>query len=237
MVNMALSEIEREIKAQAHKEADGVRKSAGKERDAILDEAAAQVKSIAKQVEAEIKDEAARMKEESSASAELAAKNIVLRAREEALEAEMSHIRAELIRKMHASPAYAKLFKAAVAQAREIAPLADLTAFVESRDKGKVAAGIKTETRDVGGGILIKSRSGDIEINATLGNLVESKSEEIRNAIMGRMFGSRSAGVKTAGRRAKRAVAAKKPRAAKKSKPTRKARPTARKARVTRKRR
>ena len=50
---------------------------------------------------------------------------------------------------------------------------------------------------------MISSRSGDIEIDATVGRLIDSRSDAIRNALLDELFGSGKRQV-TVGKAAKR---------------------------------
>jgi vacuolar-type H+-ATPase subunit E/Vma4 len=102
-------------------------------------------------------------------------------------------------------------------QAREMAPASDLVITVDKDDRSKIGnTESKVETRSIGGGLVISSKNGDISIDATVDRLIDSKSDEIRNALLEELFGS----VKRQNAAPKKAAIAKRPHKAAAKKPT-----------------
>jgi vacuolar-type H+-ATPase subunit E/Vma4 len=188
---MALGEIKHNIEAQAEREAAAIRESALKEREAIMGEARAKVAEIAKCAERQIAEELGKPSEESGASTEIAEKNITLAAREEALEREAAGVRRRLVKEIKGSKSYANLFKAAVKQAREFAPIEELTIITSKPDKARVEGfGAKVEIAEMAGGLIIRSKSGGMELNASLDSLIDASADRIRSMLMEEMFGA-----------------------------------------------
>jgi vacuolar-type H+-ATPase subunit E/Vma4 len=187
---MALGDIKHDIEEQAKKEAGRIRESASSEAETIIGDARARAKGVLQGIEKQIEEELKRLRDESEASTELAAKNITLTAREEALDDESSKIRRLLAKDARASPAYGRIFKNAVKQSQEIALQSELVVTIDKSDRPRLGnTESRIETKDVGGGLVIRSKSGDIEIDATLNRLIASKSDEIRSALLAGMFG------------------------------------------------
>lgn len=202
---MALSDIKHNIEEQAKKEAGGIRESASKEGEAIIGDARERAKGILQSAERQTEEELKRLREVSEASAELAAKNITLTAREEALSGEASKIKRLLAKCIRASQSYGKIFKNAIRQAREVAPPGELVITVSKADRAKLGnIESKIETKEMGGGLMISSKSGDISIDATVDKLIGSRSEEIRNALLAEMFGGEKRQKPSAGRTARK---------------------------------
>jgi len=212
---MALGDIKHDIEEQAKKEAGVIRSSASSEAEAIIDDARARAKGVLQSAERQIEEELKRLRDESEASTELAAKNITLTAREEALADEASRIRRLLAKDVRANSSYGKIFRNAAKQAQEIAPQSELVITVDKADRAKLGNTASTiETKDVGGGLIIRSKNGDMEIDATLERLIASKSDEIRGTLLSEMFGGSETRQRPAAKKA-----AKKPARAKAKKP------------------
>ncbi len=187
---MALGDIKHNIEEQAKKEAGGIREAASKEADAIISDAKERAKGILQGFDSEIEAELKRLRDESEASGELAAKNVTLTAREEVLSGEAAKIKRLLIGSIRKSQGYGKIFKDALKQAREMAPASDLVITVDKDDRSRIGnTESKVETRSIGGGLVISSKNGDISIDATVDRLIDSKSDEIRNALLEELFG------------------------------------------------
>jgi vacuolar-type H+-ATPase subunit E/Vma4 len=188
---MALGDIKHDIDEQAKNEAGGIRKSASSEAEAIIGDARARAKGVLQSIERQIEEELKRLRDESEASTELAAKNITLTAREEALAEEAAKIRRLLVKDVRSSQSYGKIFRNATKQAMELAPQGELVISVDRLDRSKLGnTTSKVDVKDLGGGLIIRSKNGDVEIDATLGKLIDSKSDEIRGALLAEMFGS-----------------------------------------------
>ena len=189
---MALSDIKRNIEEQAKREASGIRESASEETKAIIEDARSRAKCMLQGAEKQTEEELKRLREESEASTELLVKNIVLSARDEALSDEVSKAKRLLAKSVRASQSYAKILKSAVKQAQEVAPQDELVITVSKEDRQKLAdTESRIEVKETGGGIIIRSKNGSIEIDATVGKLIESKLETIRNALMAELFGEK----------------------------------------------
>ena len=207
---MALGDIKHNIEEQAKREAVGIREAASKEADAIIGGSKERAKGILQGVEKQIEEELKRMRDESEASAELAAKNVTLTAREGVLSDEAAKMRRLLVKDIRASKAYLKVFKDAMRQARDIAPAEELVITVDKSDRAKLGeTASKVETKGMDGGLVISSRSGDIEINATVDRLIDSKSDAIRNALLDELFGSGKMAVGKAAKRPRKSAARK----------------------------
>ena len=196
---MSLDEIKRNIEEQAKREAGGLRQAAEKEKDSLLSEAAARIKEMNLKASMELEEELKAMGDDSDSNIELAVKDMTLSAKEEALAAEIPKVRQLLAKFVRKSKSYGKLFKAALKQAAGILPEGELVIAVNRSDKSQVA-GLKekVEFESIGGGLIIRPKSGDIRIDATLDRVMDSRMEEMKNMIMDGLFGSRKAGAAAA---------------------------------------
>lgn len=191
---MALDEIKRNIEEQAKREADAIRKAAAEERDSIVREAEARLKELNQKLSAGINEELKRLREENESGIELSMKDIPLAAREEALSEEIPKVRKLLLKQLRASKHYEKLFNAAVKQAESFAPVSELVVEVDRLDKRLVEElGAKVVFKDMDGGLVVRSKNGDVGIDATLGGIIDSRMEEVKNAVLGELFGARAA--------------------------------------------
>jgi len=209
---MPLEDIKRDIEDNARKEARRVHEESRKECELVLSDAKARVGAILDESQRSMKAELELLNKEYDSSIELGRKSAILSAMEEALETEMRSMRKELAKKARASPAYEKLFKDAMKAGRQMAGGDEFIVATSKRDiprLGKTSA--KVEAREMEGGLMIYSRDRSMSIDATLGKLIDSKQEEIRNAINTKLFAgsAKKAAKAVRGKRAK-APAAKK---------------------------
>ena len=171
---MALGDIKHNIEEQARKEAGGIRETASKEAAAIIGEAKERAKGILQSLDGQVEAELKRLHDESEASGELAAKNVTLIAREDVLSSEASKIKRLLANDIRKSSGYDRIFKNAIKQAKEIAPADELVITVDKSDRARLGnTQSKVETRSMSGGLVIGSKNGDIEIDATIDRLIE----------------------------------------------------------------
>ncbi|MDE1868854.1 MAG: hypothetical protein KGH60_02715 [Candidatus Micrarchaeota archaeon] len=185
---MPLNEIKRNIEDSAKKEAKSVRDSAEKERDSILEAAMEQVKEIRKAANDAISGELERLEREYKASAEFEERNIMLAARQAALEAELNSVRNALVKRIKSHPSYPKLFKNAIKSAIALYPDKEFTIVTAKSDTKLVdQKGVRVESGNVNGGLVIYSNDKSVRIDATVDKLVDSKMDEIRSMMLEHM--------------------------------------------------
>jgi len=205
---MPLEDIKRDIEENARKEARRVHEESRKECEMVLSDAKARVSAILDESQRGMKAELELLNREYDSSIELGRKSAILSAMEEALETEMRSMRKELAKKARASPAYEKLFKGAMKAGRQMAGGDEFIVATSKKDVpllGKTSA--KVEAREMEGGLMIYSRDRSMSIDATLGKLIDSKQEEIRNAINTRLFSGSAKKTAKAASRGKKAKA------------------------------
>lgn len=189
---MPLNEIKKEIEQESKKQTKSIHDEAQKEKERILDDAEQRAKQITKTNEDETKQELDRLALENSASAELAAREIELVARESALDSEIGSTINELMKAIKNSKGlYKKIFSDAIKTASEVAPMREFRIIVNKHDSdlvGKTDAHM--EYQNLTGGLIIESLDKSIRVDATLESIVDSKRNEIKSAILERMFGS-----------------------------------------------
>ena len=190
---MSLTEIRKRLEAETKEKVKSMNSEAEKERDSIIADAEQRAKEITTKGEHETDEELKRLEMEQFASTELEARELELVAREEALDGEINATRKELIKAIRDNETiYKKLFANALKSASEIGALRDFTVITSKEDAKYVSkSDAHIEYKDVGGGLIIQSTNKDVKIDATLGEIVDSKKDDIKSALLVAMFGEK----------------------------------------------
>lgn len=190
---MSLTAIRKRLEEETKEKVKSMHAEAEKERDSIISDAEQRAKEMTKRGDLETDEELKRLEMEQFASTELAAREIELVAREEALDGEINATRKELIKALEEDETlYKKLFSNALKEASEIGPLRDFTILTSKQDAKYVSKSDgHVEYKDVGGGLIIQSTNKDVQIDATLDEIVNSKNDDIKSALLVAMFGEK----------------------------------------------
>ncbi len=186
---MPLTEIKKDIMHEADKEARSIHDSALREREHIVKEANDHARDIRANYEKDIADELKRLEDEHNANLDLQLKRIFLDAREEALKKEINGVAKEVAKAISANrQLYRSLFTNAIKEALTFAHARDLTLIVNRRDADLVRGiGAHVEYENIKG-LMIMSQGKEIKIDATLDTVIESRTAEIKSAILESMF-------------------------------------------------
>jgi vacuolar-type H+-ATPase subunit E/Vma4 len=193
-----LDALQKEILDEARKKSTAIEKGAMEEAEAVIREAKAKANAANEAFERELKDEMSRMSFEYKSSREMQERNILLAARERLIDDLVERARATVVKRIR-EKGYKRLFDSAIAEARKISPMEDLTLVID-KDDARYAKGftgkIKYAKSD---GLVVYAAGGRIRIDATLDTLFDRNRAAVREALMSGIFGTRmSAGARKA---------------------------------------
>ena len=184
---MAMQDLIQEIKNQADKEIDEIINKAKEEAKKIIDEARNKAKEEAKKIEADGKKQASIVKGKILAMARRKANKHIIEAKEMAIQECIDEIRRKL--KNLKGKKYEDFVEKSIKEAMK--ELKDCYILVSRKDDEKIAKKFGIEVKgkiNAIGGVIIKSKDGSKEIDATFDFLLEKKKEEIRIKIAEKLW-------------------------------------------------
>lgn len=187
---MPLTEIRKRIEEESKKQIKALQEQTLKEKEEILAAAKERAKQILKSSDEEISSEIDRLTLEQSASTEILAREIELQARESALQAEIGASKEELLKAlMEDKRLYKGIFTSAVKEAAALGPIREFTIITNKKDAELLGKnGATVQYQNLRGGLIIQSHDKNIRIDATIDNMVDSRTEDIRSTLLENMF-------------------------------------------------
>ncbi len=184
---MAIQDLIQEIKNQADKEIDEIINEAKEEAKKIINEARNKAKEEAKKIEANGQKQASIVKGKILAMARRKANKHIIEAKEMVIQECIDEAKKEL--KNLKGKKYENFVEKSIKEAMN--ELKDCYILASRKDDEKIAKKIGIEARgkiNAIGGVIIKSKDGSKEIDATFDFLLEKKKEEIRIKIAEKLW-------------------------------------------------
>lgn len=204
---MPLEEIKKGIESAASSNAKSIEEKAKQEKQEIISAARKEAETLVKEANENIKREKHRLVQEYEARAEIDARNLVLSAKEEALDAELRRIKTLIAKRMKSSKSYPEIFKHALGYASSEMG-SDIVITVSKEDRkflGKSNAEIVN--KEIGGGVIIRSKDGRITLNATIDAMIDQNIGIVKEKVSEALFGTeKKSAVKKTEERKKHAV-------------------------------
>lgn len=202
---MTLEAIKRSIMDEAEDKASDLEKEASMESERIVSEAEERAKRIMKDAERDAEREAQRLRMESKASAEVEANALLLEARGEAVERSLGGVMSQLAKEVQKA-SIRKLLEQGIKDFAEASGGREIVVRTGRRNAEAVKGlDARVEYADIDGFILSTSDS-KIELDATLGSILESQKDTARRLVYEELF--HGAGAAEPARRAPKRKAA-----------------------------
>jgi len=186
---MPLDALQQEILDEARHKANEIDARARDEAGAIMKEAKARAKGIEDAYDRELKEEIGRLGREYQSNREMLERNITVSAKEHYAEALLARLKGSVAKRIR-EKGYKKIFDAAMKEALQISPAAELTVVISKQDEKLVKVPkVKIRNQKIDG-LIVYADDGKIKIDATLGTLFERNKDAIREALIKGAFGS-----------------------------------------------
>ncbi len=185
---MSLDKLQKQIHDDATHRAEEVEGEARRLASGLLSEAKIKAKEIEETKRKELEEEIARLEAEQKANSELLEKNALLDARNHLVESLIPKLKSMTVKKAR-EKGYEALINDAIKEANEIAPQEDLILTINKNDaayakkfKGKINYG------NVGNGVELQTKNGDIKITATIEGLFDKNRQMIETMLVEEAF-------------------------------------------------